>query len=332
MPEGSDGADRVRAFWSGTISFGLVSVPVDLFPASRSAGVPLRMLGPDGTPLARRYVCPAEEREVSWDEIVRGREVDGRWIVVTDEELEGLAPRKSRDIDLRLFVDRDAIDPMYFDRAYYLAPASDSTKAYRLLARTMEETGRVGVATFVMRSKEYLVALVAENGLLRAETMRFADEVRTPDDVGMSGADKPEARRVKALEAAIRALEEDALDESELVDRNAARLLEVIEGKRAKGSDVVHAEVPADAEEEARVIDLMEVLKRRLAAGSGKGGGSGASGASRGRGAADGEGVGGAALDALTKKELYERAKRLDIPGRSGMDKKALIRAIRRSA
>ena len=348
MPEQSNGTDRARSFWSGTISFGLVSVPVDLYPANRSAGVSLRMLAPDGTPLSRRYFCPEEDREVSWEEIVRGQEVDGRWIVVTDEELEALEPRKTRDIDLRLFVDRDEIDPIYFERAYYLAPSSDSTKAYRLLAQTMEQTGRAGVATFVMRSKEYLVALVAENGLLRAETMRFADEVRTPADVGLPKARKPDAKRVKALETAIRGLEEDEIDESELADRDAARLLEVIEKKRDAGSDVVHAEVPADTEDEdAQIIDLMEVLKRRLA---GANGGSASSTTGRAKGAAKRarsgkdansakgsksarDGAGKAAdLDALSKKELYERAKKLDIPGRSDMDKKELIRAIRRSA
>ena len=139
MPEASGRSDRARAFWSGTISFGLVSVPVDLYPANRSVRASLRMLAPEGTPLSRRYYCPKEEREVSYEEIVRGREVDGRWIVVTDEELEALEPRKSRDIDLRLFVDRAEIDPVFFDRAYYLAPAGESTKAYRLLAQGLQE-------------------------------------------------------------------------------------------------------------------------------------------------------------------------------------------------
>ena len=325
MPEPAERADRARAFWSGTISFGLVSVPVDLYPANRSVRVSLRMLAPDGTPLSRRYYCPDEEREIPFEEIERGREVDGRWIVVSDEELEALEPRKSRDIDLRLFVERTEIDPIFFDRAYYLAPAGDSTKAYRLLAQTMEETGRAGVATFVMRSKEYLVALVSENGLLRVETMRFAEEVRAAADIGLPEQVEPPAERVSALEGAIRALEEDELDMDQMVDRNAARLLEVIEGKRAQGVDVVEAEsrtARREREEDEGVIDLMEVLKRRLA-----GGGGAADDGEAERG--DGRRVD---LDDLTKKELYERAKALDIPGRSGMGKQELIRAIRRSA
>jgi DNA end-binding protein Ku len=326
VPEPAERADGARALWSGTISFGLVSVPIELYPANRSVRVSLRMLAPDGTPLSRRYFCPEEDREISNEEIVRGQEVDGRWIVVTDEELESLEPRKSRDIDLRLFVERDEIDPIFFDRAYYLAPSGDSTKAYRLLAQTMEQTGRAGVATFVMRSKEYLVALVAENGLIRAETMRFADEVRTPADVGLPEAARASPERVAALEKAIRGLEEDAIDEAEMVDRNAARLLAVIEQKRAEGSDVIRAEAPARRDEEVEgVIDLMEVLKRRLAASTDR--------ADESAEPAE-EALDGAApqLDELTKKELYERAKSLDVPGRSGMDKQELIRAIRRTA
>ena len=326
MPEQAEREGRARAFWSGTISFGLVSVPVDLFPANRSVRVPLRMLAPDGTPLARRYYCPEEEREVSYDEIVRGREVDGRWIVVSDEELEALEPRKSRDIDLRLFLERTQIDPIFFDRAYYLAPAGESTKAYRLLAQTMEETGRAGVATFVMRTKEYLVALVADGGLLRAETMRFADEIRSASDVGLPEASRPQAKRVAALEKAIRGLEQDELDETEMADRNAARLLEVVERKKAEGSDVLHVPEPAGppgVEDDDAVIDLMEVLKQRLAGGGSRGG------SSRAGTRHDGSDPD---LDDLTKKELYERAKSLDIPGRSGMGRRELIRAIRRSA
>src|SRR5688572_7701271 len=108
---------RARAFWSGTITFGLVSIPVNLFPATRSQGVSLRMVDEDGTPLARRYVCPKHEKELGWDEIVRGYEIEpDAFVVITDDELEGLEPRKSRDIDLRRFVPIDQLDPKFFER------------------------------------------------------------------------------------------------------------------------------------------------------------------------------------------------------------------------
>lgn len=325
-----DGGARARAFWSGTITFGLVSIPVDLFPANRKERVSLRMLAPDGTPLSRRYYCPEHEREIPWSDIVRGYEVDGEWVVLTDEELEAASPRRSRDIDLRLFADRSGIDPIYFERAYYLAPSGESTKAYRLLAGTMERTGRVGVATFVMRAKEYVVAIVAENGLLRAETMRFADEVRSADDIGLPDTPRPKAAAVRKLRAAISKLKKSDIALSELEDRNARRLLEIVERKRKQGDDVVEIpeavrEEAGEEEQEDGVIDLMEVLKRRMAGETPRQARKPGPRTSRRTGSADD-------LDSLSKKELYGRAKKQDIEGRSSMSKEQLIEALRRSA
>ena len=313
MPE----AAPVRAFWSGTISFGLVSIPVNLFSANRPRGVSLRMLSPDGTPLSRRYYDPETEREVPSDALVRGYEIEkDEYVVVSDEELESLAPEKTRDIDLRVFVDRDAIDPVYFERAYFLTPAGNSTKAYRLLAATMEQTGKAGIATFVMRTKEYLVAILAENGILRAETLRFSDEIRPISEIDLPEKPKVPAKRVNDLRKRIRKLTRKSLDEEELEDDYADRLLGLVERKRKEGSSVVRSSVPADEEEGTDVIDLMEVLKRSL---------QGEEPRPRRARSAD-------ELADLTKAELYERAQELDVPGRSGMTKAELIKAIRRSA
>lgn len=255
---------RARSFWSGTITFGLVSIPVELFPANRSVGVSLRMVAEDGTPLSRRYFCPKEERELDWDEIVRGYEIEkDQYVVVTDEELDRLAPEKTRDIDLRRFVSAADIDPIYFERAYYLTPGGNSTKAYRLLTETMEQTGRAGIATFVMRGKEYLIAILAENGIMRAETLRFVDEVRSAEDVGLPEPEKPKASVVKKFEQAIAKLVEEDLDEDELSDHSSEQLLKLVAKKEKAGEDVVEApDVPAEPAE--GVIDLMEVLKRSL--------------------------------------------------------------------
>ena len=264
MAENGDSEVQARSFWSGTITFGLVSIPVELYSANRSDYVSLRMVADDGTPLSRRYYCPKEDRELEWDELVRGYEIEkGEYVVVTDDELERLAPEKTRDIDLRRFVDASSIDPMFFDRGYYLVPGGNSTKAYRLLAKTMEQTGRAGIATFVMRGKEYLVAILAENGILRAETLRFADELRTPKDLDLPEPQKPKPATVKKIEKAIAKLEEKDFDQSELVDTSAEKLLELVAKKEKSGEDVVEAaEVPAEPEE--GIIDLMEVLKRSL--------------------------------------------------------------------
>jgi len=157
-------ASRPRAFWSGTITFGLVSVPVDLYPAAREERSSLRMLDEEGTPLRRQYWCPKEERPLDSDEIVRGVEVeDGKWVTVSDEELEALEPEKTRDISLQRFVPRDDLPPAYFETGYVLTPAGRSTKAYKLLAAAMEESKRAGIATFVLREREHVVAILAEN-------------------------------------------------------------------------------------------------------------------------------------------------------------------------
>ena len=258
---------RGRSFWSGTITFGLVSIPVDLYSAHRPGRASLRMLSPDGTPLRRKYFSAESGREVSGGDLMRGYEVEpGEHVVVTDEELEKLEPRRSRDIDLTRFVPVDEIDPMLFERAYILAPSGESTKAYRLLAAVMEDSGRAGMATFVMRGKEYLVAIFAENGILRAETLRFPDEVRTPKAVGLPAVDKPAAAAVRKMEKAIAAAAATKLDESVLVDPWAEKMVALAEKKRKQGEDVVEVPVEAAAEEGAEVIDLMAVLKQSLGA------------------------------------------------------------------
>jgi DNA end-binding protein Ku len=264
-PDEREAETGPRSFWSGTITFGLVSIPVELYPAHRSNRVSLRMVSPEGTPLERRYFCMREERELDWGEIVRGYELErGRFVVVTEEELDKLAPDRTRDIDLRRFVPAGDIDPMHFERAYFLTPGGNSTKAYRLLAATMEKTGRAGIATFVMRGKEYLIAILAENGILRAETLRFADEVRTAEDVGLPGRAKAAETAVKKVEKAIRALTRDALDESQLEDRASARLTDLARRKAEEGEDVVSAPDVEAAPAADGVLDLMAVLKRSL--------------------------------------------------------------------
>ena len=268
MPEEdvSESPAGLRSFWSGSITFGLVNVPVALYPATRGRTVRLRMVDDDGSPVRRHYVCSKDGKDLDWDDIVRGYEVKkGKFVVVTDEELEAIEPRKSREIDLQLFVDADEIDPMLFERAYYLVPSGGTNKAYRLLAQVMEKSGRAGIATFVMRAKEYLVAILAENGILRAETLRFADEVRTPEEIGLPKNGKASPAAVKKFTAAI-TRHSGRVNLREFLDEDAKNLEQLAEKKRKKHVDVVKAEEPAAAEETegGDVIDLMEVLQRTL--------------------------------------------------------------------
>jgi DNA end-binding protein Ku len=259
----------VRPFWSGTISFGLVSIPVNLFPANRDSKVSLRMLGPDGTPVKRDYVSAESGKDLEDSETARGFETaKGKVITVTDEELERLAPEKSRTIDLRLFVPQEEISPLYYNRAYFLTPGDKSGKAYRLLAETMQRKKRVGVATFVMRGKEYLVAILAEGGILRAETLRFVDEIRKPADVGLPKKTKVTAAGVRKFETAIARAAKKALDTKEMRDEYAAAMLKLIQEKSARHKDVVESQSDEPRRKQpTKVVDLMEVLKASLGQG-----------------------------------------------------------------
>jgi DNA end-binding protein Ku len=322
MAEERETAPNPRGFWSGTLTFGLVSVPVDLFPAVRSRRIALRMLGPDHQPLVRRYFCSADGQALSREDIVRGYENDdGSFTIVADDELDALAPRKSRDIDLRRFVKREEIPRQLLERPYVLAPAGDSTKAYHLLAETMERAGKAGIATFVMRGKEYLAAIFAERGTLRAVTMRFKSELRTPDDVGLPAAIRAPAERRQEMERALAELTEKQLDLKLLEDEYAGALRELAEAKRDADRDVVEIEEtpPEDEEESAEIIDIMAVLRERMG------------GATRKPARAQPARAAEPGLEDKSKKELYERAKELGLEGRSSMSREELIAALRKA-
>jgi len=253
----------MRPFWTGSITFGLVTVPVALYSALRAGGTALRMLGPDEAPVQRRYVCSKDEKLLEDDDIVRGYEIEkGKFVIVTDEELEAVEPRKSREIDLQLFVDLDAIDPIYYARAYYLAPTGGANKAYRLLAEVMEKKKQVGIATFVMRAKEYLVAIIAENGILRAETLRFENEIRSAEDAGLPRLVKPAPADVKKLETQI-ARHAKKFDPKELVDDYSERLEKLVAKKEKKKAAVVRVTEPEE-EKGGEVVDLMAMLSKSL--------------------------------------------------------------------
>jgi DNA end-binding protein Ku len=262
-----------RAIWSGSISFGLVTVPVELFSAWRPGGVALRMLGPSGTPLVRQYVCPEEEKALTGDEIERGYEVkEGEYVTVTDEELEKVAPGRSRDIALERFVPRDHVDPAYFTRSYFLMPGGEQLKAYSLLAAAMEESRRAAIARFVMRGKAYAVAIFADKGILRAETLRFGDEVRSAKDVQLPEPEKVDHETVARMAARVKELSEPRLSERELRDEATEDLVAIARRKLDRGEDVVkvaeEAEAAPEEEGEAKVVDLMAVLKQRMKEGA----------------------------------------------------------------
>lgn len=255
----------MRVTWNGSLSFGLVSIPVDLYSGTRGGGVALRMLSPEGTPLQRRFYCPNDGEPVASDQLVRGYEhAPGNYVVITDEELEALEPDKSRDIDLRSFVAVQELDPVYFERSFYLVPTGSSTKAYQLLATVMESRGLAGIATFVMREREYLVAILAQDGLLRAQVLRFPDQVRSTDALELPAQGRVPAGEVERFVKVIRKHARADLDVEQLHDEYAEQLRKLAEKKAHSQKNVVRTAPEEEAASDAQIVDLMEVLQRSL--------------------------------------------------------------------
>lgn len=198
---------------------------------------------------------------VSFTEIATGVSIYG--------QVSAAAPEMSADIELRSFVPLEQVPVLYFQKPYFLAPAGKSAKAYVLLAETMKRTGRVAIGSFVMRGHEYLVAIVPDNGVLRLDTLRYADEIRTPESIGLPKRSKAAAAKVTQFSKEIAALIHQEIKVAELEDQDARQLQSLVESKQKEHDDVIHpkgAEAAEDTEagEGAKVIDLMEVLRKSL--------------------------------------------------------------------
>jgi DNA end-binding protein Ku len=309
-----------RPIWSGSLSFGLVNVPVVMFSAVRDQGLHFNQLHePDGARIETRRFCAAEDKEVPFEEIGRAFDLeDGKTVVITDEELEEVAPRRTRTIDIEAFADLADVDPIYFDHPYFLAPIGDADgtkRAYQLLVEAMGREERVAIGRFVMRTKEYLVAIQVRDDRLALTTMRWGDEIRSTDGIDTGGSKKPAEAQLDQAVALIEALGTE-WEPSAWEDRYRARLEDVVERKR-KGQTI---KAPQEAAEQpSPVPDLMAALEKSLAeAGSGKK----AAPAKQPAEARDGD------LADLSREELYERAQEEDVPGRSSMSKGELIDAL----
>ena len=187
-----------RAIWSGSISFGLLNVPVKLYSAVARRGISLREIREsDGARIRHRRVAEGTDEEVPYEKIQKAFEItSGNYVPISKDEMAALAPKKSRAIEVQDFVDLDEIDPIYFDSPYYLGPAEGAEKAYSLLASAMESSGKVAIARFVFRNKEHLAAIRTDGGVLTLTTMRFADEVVPPDELDdVLPAEKPKVAK-----------------------------------------------------------------------------------------------------------------------------------------
>jgi len=256
-----------RAIWSGSISFGLLNVPVKLYSAVARRGISLREIREsDGARIRHRRVAEGTDEEVPYEKITKAYEVSkDRYIPLAKSELEALAPEKSRAIEVKDFVDLEEIDPIYFDSPYYLGPADGAERAYSLLARAMEGSGKVAIARFVFRNKEHLAAIRPTDGVLTLTTMRFADEVVPPnelEDVLPAEAPKVAKREVEMAEQLIGSLTR-GFDPAAYRDEYREQLLAMIE-RKAAGEEIVAA--PAEEREATRAPDLMAALEESIAA------------------------------------------------------------------
>jgi len=309
-----------RPIWSGSLSFGLVNVPVKLMSATRDLGVHFNQLHEkDKSRIEVRRVCTQEGEEVPWEEVGRGYELDsGEIVMLTDEELDAADPKKTRTIDIEAFVDLEEIDPIFYDHPYYLVPDSNeaAVRAYHLLRTVMERSGQVAIARFVLRTKEYLVAVRTRGDAITLTTMLFHDEVRSPDDVGIDGVPKPKKKEVDQAVTLVKALQRD-FDPANYDDEHRKRLLALVDKKR-KGQEI---EIPEEPEAPKAVPDLMAALEasiQRMKSG--------------GREALEADAAveqkDPAALKRLPKKDLLARAKEADIEATSKMTKDELVEAL----
>ena len=255
-----------RSIWSGAISFGLVNVPVKVYSAVSPKTVRFHQLdSKTGSRISQKRVNPQTGEEVPYEDLVKGFELTrDRYVVIKPEELDAIAPEKSRTIDIEDFVDLSEIDPVYYSHPYWLAPDKGAAKAYGLLLQAMKESGKVAIARVVLRNKEHLVALRPSEGALMMETMNFHDEVVPADDLdelvaaAETGASDREVGMAKQLIDSLTT----AFEPQRYHDEYREKVLELIE-RKAQGEEIaVQPEAPAPA----RVPDLMAALEASLAA------------------------------------------------------------------
>ncbi len=303
-----------RAIWTGSINFGLVSIPVGLYSATEDHTVHFHQFQ-RGTADRIRYQRVNERtgKEVAYADIVKGRDVGGGdYVIVEPEELDDIAPGRSRSIDITTFIDSDEIDPVYFQKTYWLAPDGEQyARPYALLLEAMARTNRAGIATFVMRGKEYLTAIRAEDGVLALQTLFFADEIRDPAEQLDTLPQRTPARG-KELEMATTLIESMSgpWNPQDYRDTYTERVERLIDDKRRGHEVVAEAQPPAPTE----MSDLLAALQRSVSA------------ARKRAGESDTQEP--PDLSEASKADLTEMARELGIEGRSTMTRDELCDAV----
>ena len=262
-PGGHEAAGQ--GMWSGTISFSLVAIPVQLVKAVEPGRVSFHMLhSRDYSPLLRRMVCPKEEKIVPPEEIVRGYEIGpDKYILVTDEELESVSPERSRTIEIVDFIDMEEVDSLYYDHPYYLVPTKGGEKAYRLLVEVMQRTKKAGLAKFVLGEREYLVAVKSTQGALSLITLHYSEEILPDEEIAPDGGqiDPVEKSNLKKI---IGEMTVD-FDPDKYADERREKIVKLLKKKAKKQAPVEAPEVEEGGEEgPADLIAALEESMRKV--------------------------------------------------------------------
>ena len=306
-----------RAIWSGSIAFGLVNAPVRMYAAIDEHDLDLHLVHePDGGRIGYLKVCKLEEKPVPADEIVKALEVDdGELVFLTDEDFEAAQEEGYRAIEILDFVPYDQIDPIYFERSFYLGPQDGAEKVYALLVRAMERSRLAAITRYVFHDRQQLGCLRVRDGVITLEKLYFADEIRPHDELAPKGV-KVGTRELEAALSLIEGIAGD-FEPERYEDVYRKRLLDVVKRKR-KGEEVHHRR-PEKPEEPTDLLAALRESVQALKRGEQ---------ASPARSRTNGRN-GGDALEELTVDELRERARKRDVKGRSGMSKRELVRALR---
>jgi DNA end-binding protein Ku len=254
----------MRAIWKGSISFGLVNIPIALYPATKREEFKFRLLrAKDLSPVNYKRVAEKDGKEVPWDEIVKGYEYEkGKYVVLKDEDFQRVDLEATQTVDIQDFVELEEIDPMYFYKPYYLEPQKGGDKAYVLLREALESTKKVGIAKVVIKTRQYLAGVKPEDGALILELMHFAEELADPGKLHLPKNIEPGKRELDMAKALIGSMSSKWNPEKYHDDYREA-LMEVIEEKVEAGGKEIE-EKPRKAPTPTKVIDLVSVLQQSL--------------------------------------------------------------------
>jgi len=254
----------MRAIWKGSISFGLVNIPIALYPATKREELRFRLLrAADLSPVSYKRVAEKDGREVPWDQIVKGYEYEkGKYVVLKDEDFQRVDLEATQTVDIQDFVEVDEIDPMYFYKPYYLEPQKGGDKAYVLLRDALEDSKKVGIAKVVIKTRQYLAGVKPEDSVLILELMHFAEELADPEKLHIPKKLEPGKRELDMAKALVGSMS-SKWDPEKYHDDYREALMEVIEEKVEAGGKEIE-EKPKKAPKPTKVIDLVSVLQRSL--------------------------------------------------------------------